>query len=714
MKKIASSASVKVLGLVICIFSAHAAIAAESSSESGISSNEEGEVVVTARRRAESLQDVPVSVTALDQAQLETSGIASLRDLGAQMPGVNFTERSNLNTQLTIRGVGGDARNIGIEAGVGMYVDGVYVPRTSGYNSDLAEISQIEILRGPQGTLFGKNTIGGVINITTRQPSDSFEGSGYASYGNYNALRTQASVSGPLGEGFSARLTVATYDRDGYIHNLFDGRDVNDENRRGARLQLRYQPSDALTFNLSADVTRDRRVTLQTQMGSAAGAAAPYYTGDRFTANSDQPNDDHRDMWGTSLSADYETGSGITLTSITAYRKIDVSVSSDIDQLPINLVNSNPVTDFVRMTSQEFRITSPGDGPFRYVGGLYYYHQRGTALRRIFFGGSLANGRVNQALAITNSYAGYLNADYDLAPGLTLNGGLRYTYERKRGTYLVIATPALSYNFDNLRRKDENLSWTASLTYRINPNLTTYATASRGFKSGGFNLDTISAVNLLASDLIFAPESVTNYEIGLKGSLFDRKLRFSLSAFRMNYNDKQVAQLISTSASPLTSVQVTNAGKARIEGFEAEATLRPLAGLTLTANASYLDAKYTRFDYGALSFKGNRIEFAPDWMAGLQAEYRFGLGKGEVFLVGSANYMGNLYLQANNQPGFYEPGYTLFNARAGYETGPITIALWGKNLTQKEYRTYARVFNGLDQAVYGEPRTYGIEMRYRF
>lgn len=673
-----------------------------------------GEIVVTARRRAESLQDIPLSVTAFNETQLETSGIRSLRDMGALMPGVNFTERSNLNTQLTIRGVGGDARNIGIEAGVGMYVDGVYIPRTSGYNADLAEISQIEVLRGPQGTLFGKNTIGGVINITTRQPSDSFEGSGYVSYGNYNALRTQVSVSGPLADGLSARLTVATYDRDGYIHNLFDGRDVNDENRRGARLQLKYQPDDALTFAFSADVTRDRRTTLQTQMDSPAGAAAPYYTGDRFTANSDQPNDDRRDMWGTSLSANYETSSGLTLTSITAYRKIDVAVSSDIDQLPINNVNSNPVTDYVRMTSQEFRITSPGDGPFRYVGGLYYYHQRGTALRRIFFAGSLANGRVNEALAITNSYAGYVNADYDIASGLTLNGGIRYTYEKKNGEYLVIATPALSYDFDDLRRKDENLSWIGSLTYKINPDLTAYVTASRGFKSGGFNLDTISATGLVAQDLIFAPESVTNYEIGLKGSLIDNALRFSLAAFRMNYSDKQVAQLISTSASPLTSVQVTNAGKARIEGVEAEVTVRPMVGLTLTANASYLDAKYTRFDYGALSFAGNRVEFTPDWMAGLQAEYRWDAGSGEVFAVGSINYMGNLFLQANNQPSYYEPGYSLFNARVGYEAGPVMIALWGKNLTQAEYRTYARVFTGLDQAVYGEPRTYGIEVRYKF
>lgn len=680
-----------------------------------------GDIVVTARRRSESLQDVPLSVTAFGQAELESQGVTSLRDMAHIMPGVQFTERGSLSTQLTIRGVGGDSRNIGIEAGVGMYVDGVYVPRTSGYNSDLAEIAQIEVLRGPQGTLFGKNTIGGVINITTKAPSDTFEGSAYASYGNYDALRTQASISGPLADNLSARLTVATFDRDGYIHNIFDGQDVNDENRRGARLQLLYKAGDSLDITLNADITRDRRTTLQSQMASPAGAAAPYYTGRRFEANTDQPNRDKRDMWGTSLTANYRLPGGLVLSSISAYRKIDVTVSSDIDQLPVNLFNSNPLTDFVQMASQELRLTSPGDGPLRYVGGLYYYHQRGTAVRNIFIGGSLANGAINRAKAITDSYAAYLNADYDLLDTLTLTGGIRYTYEKKTGDYLQIRGPLLSYDFDDLRRSDKNVSWTGSLTYKPSSAFTAYATVSKGFKSGGFNLDTISAPNLIPDDLVFGPEAVVNYEIGIKGQAFDRMLRFSLAAFQMDYSDKQVAQIVATAASPVPSIQVTNAGKAKIRGIELETTLRPMKGLSLSANAAYLDAKYTRFDYSApgaavtISYAGNRIEFTPDWTLGAQGEYRFGIGSGEGFVTGAVNYNGETYLQPEALPKYREPGYALVDARIGYETANgVTIALWGKNLTQKAYRTYARVFGGLDQLVYGEPRTYGVEVRYRF
>ncbi|ARR56583.1 ligand-gated channel protein [Rhizorhabdus wittichii DC-6] len=720
MKKIISGSSIKVLGVILCMAPAHAVFAAEAGADSEVSSVDSGEIVVTARRRAESLQDVPVSVTAFDQAQLETAGIKSLRDMSRLMPGVQFTERGSLSTQLTIRGVGGDSRNIGIEAGVGMYLDGVYIPRTSGYNADLAEIAQVEVLRGPQGTLFGKNTIGGVINITTKEPGDTVEGSVYASYGNYNAFRTQASISGPLSDTLSAKLTVATYDRDGYIHNIFNDQDVNDENRRGARAQIVFKPSDALKVKLNADFTRDRRTVLQTQMDSPVGAAAPYYTGNRFEANSDQPNGDKRNMWGTDLTAEYSLPNDMVLASISAYRKIDVTVSSDIDQLPINLFNSNPLTDFVQMASQEFRITSPGDGPFRYVGGLYYYHQKGTALRKIYIGGSLANGALNRAKAITNSYAAYINADYDLLPQLTLNGGLRYTYEKKTGDYLQVRGPVLSYDFDDLRRTDKNVSWTGSLTYKPTRELTIYGTVSKGFKSGGFNLDTIGAANLISRDLIFGPESVINYEAGIKGQLFGRLLRYSLAAFRMDYSDKQVAQIVPTGASTVSSVQVTNAGKARIKGFEVEATLRPFEGLSLSGNASYLDAKYTRFDYStigstvAVSYAGNRIEFTPDWMIGGQAEYRFPAGPGEVFLVGSATYTGDMYLQPEKLPKYRESGYTLIDARIGYEVGDLMIALWGKNLTKQDYRTYARVFGGLDQAVWGEPRTYGVEMRYRF
>ncbi len=678
------------------------------------------EIVVTARRRDETVQDVPLSVSAFSGAQLEGRGVSTLKDLQHAIPGLQYSDRGNLQTELTIRGVGGDSRNIGIESGVGMYVDGVYVARTSGYNADLTDLERVEVLRGPQGTLFGKNTIGGVINITSRKPTDETEGQVFASYGNFNALRTQASLSGPLSDNLFAKFTVATWDRDGYIHNVYDGRDLNDENRRGGRLQLRWLPTDQLEINVSADVTRDRRHAVLNQMNSTSGAAAPYYTGDRFEANTDQRNEDSRDMWGVSLTADYTLASGHVLTSISAVRDIQILVYSDIDQTPLDLFHSGPFTDNSRMFSQELRLVSPSDGPLTYVAGLYYFRQDSDGIRRVYIGGLLANGAINDAAVLTNSYAGYLNADYKLTDKLTLTGGIRYTQEKKSGEFLQIR-PNLNYDFQDMRRKDSNWSWVGSLRYEFNENLTSYVSVSRGYKSGGFNLDTIGAPNLIASDLTFAPEEVTNYELGIKGRSSDDLVRFNLAVFDLEYQDKQVSQFISTGATTIPSNQVTNAGRARIRGFEADATLKPCAGFTLTATAAYLDAKYTRFDSAAsiggvlLSYAGNRIERTPDWTASATAEYRHAMDHGDLVLSGTASYTGDVHLQADNLDRNFENGYLLFDARVGYEMeNGFSLSLWGKNLGKKDYRTFARVFAGLDQAVYGEPRTYGIDLRYRF
>jgi iron complex outermembrane receptor protein len=678
------------------------------------------EIFVTARRRSESLQNVPLSVSAFSGDQLEQQGMTTLSDLQHAIPGLQYSNRGYLQTEMTIRGIGGDARNVGIDSGVGMYVDGVYVARSSGYNADLSEVEHLEVLRGPQGTLFGKNTIGGVINIITKKPSEEVTGFVNASFGKYNALRTQASVSGPLGQNFYGKITTATWNRDGYLHNIFDGLDYNNENRRGGRLQLRWLPTDKLELNLNADVTQDRRRAVLNQMGSAKGAAAAFYTGDRFQLNTDQRNSDSRDMWGTSLTADYKLDNNAVLTSITAYKKINILVYSDIDQTPNDLFHSGPFTDRSQMFTQELRYVSSGSEAFRYVGGLYYYYQNVKGERFISILNNPALKAYNNAAAKTNSFAGYLNADYDILQNLTLTGGIRYTYEKKDGSYLQTRA-GLNYNFPSLERTDKNLSWTASLDYKITPNATAYVTVSKGFKSGGFNLDTLSSPNLIATDISFNPESVINYEAGLKGRALDGKLHFSGAVFDMEYKNKQVSQFVGTGATVVPSIQVTNAGAARIQGFELETTIKPVSGLTLSGNAAYLHARYTSFENAAkinnvfVSFTDHVVERTPKWTAGASAEYRFPLEKGDMVVMGNMTYTGETYLQPDNFPANFEPGYTLFDARIGYQGhNGMSVFLWGKNLSNKGYRIYSRQFAGLDQVVFGEPRFYGIDFSYHF
>jgi len=697
-----------------------AAGASAQTAETTVADASDGDIIVTARRRDESSQNVPLSLSAFGAAQLEAQGITTVKDLQHLIPGLQYSDRGTLQTELTIRGVGGDSRNIGIESGVGMYLDGVYVARTSGYNADLADIQQVEVLRGPQGTLYGKNTIGGVINITTKKPTEKTEGSFFASYGNYNAIRTQASISGPLAETLFAKVTVATWDRDGYIRNVFDNARYNNEDRRGGRVQLRWLASDQLEINANADVTRDRQRFVLNQANSPAGAAAPYYTGNRFEMNSDQRNLANRDMWGASVTADYTMANDLMLSSISAFRKIDILVYSDIDQTPLDLFHSGPFTDESKMFSQELRIVSPGGDAFRYVGGLYYFRQDAKGIREVFINGTSANGASNDAGVLTNSYAAYVNADYDVSSALSVTGGLRYTIEKKSGRFFQ-RRPNLNYNFPDLYRKDSNLSWTGSLKYAFSPRLTAYGTVSKGYKSGGFNLDTIGAPNLIANDLVFGPEAVTNYEIGLKGRTASNLLRFSAAIFNMEYSDKQVSQFIPTGAASLPSNQVTNAGRARIRGVEGDVTLRPFEGFSLTVNGTYLDAKYTQFASAAIvggvpiSYAGNHIERTPKWTGSATAEYRYPISGGDLVMAGSVTHTGDTDLQADNALRNFEPGYTLFDGRFGFAADSgLDITLWGKNLGKKTYRTFARVFAGLDQAVYGEPRTYGVELRYHF
>lgn len=428
------------------------AVAQSAESEAAADSDAIAEVVVTARKRNESQQNVPLSVAAFDSSTLESRGVTTVADMQNLVPGLHYQERGNLQTELTIRGVGGDARNPGIDSGVGMYVDGAYVPRTSGYNSDVTDIAQIEVLRGPQGTLFGKNTIGGVINITTRKPSEEVERSVFASIGNYGAIRTQAVLSGPLSDHVSAKVTAATWNRDGYIENRVRGEKLNDEDRLGGRLQLRYRPSESLDVNLSLDKTRDRRLGVLNQMGSPAGAAAPYFTGNRFVVDADQRNVDSRDMWGATLGVDYEFSNGMTLTSITAFRDIDILVYSDVDQTPLDLFHSGPFTDDTTMYSQELRLVSSDDSALRYVAGLYYYYQDVGSFREVYINGSRAI--VIDAGATTRSLAAFANVDYDFTDRLTATVGVRFGEDKKDGT---LQQTRANLNYDlTLDRRDEN------------------------------------------------------------------------------------------------------------------------------------------------------------------------------------------------------------------------------------------------------------------
>lgn len=675
------------------------------------------EIVVTARYREESLQEVPIAITTVSGDQLERVTAVSLKDIRFLVPSLHYQDRSALQTELTIRGVGGDARNIGLESGVGLYIDGVYAGRTAAYNLDLADVAQIEVLRGPQGTLYGKNTTGGAINITTKKPTEELSAFATASYGNYDAVRFKGTISGAISDKVYGKLVVATWDRDGYLKNLFNGQKLQSEQRRAALAQLRFVPSDNFEVVLSGDVTFDDQDTILNQLGSPAGFGAPYFSTDRFVVNTDQANSTERDMYGASLSATYSLDSGHTLTSITSYRDLEITVFSDIDQTPLDIFRSGPFTDNSEQITQELRLASPGDQFLDYVAGIYYYRQDANATRNIYQNGGpifFTDGPVD-----TRSFAGFINATANFTDKLSLNGGVRVTYEKKEGSYIQVSpVGVLNKDIPELRVSVTEPSWSASLNYRWTDSVSTYVSASNGFKSGGFNVDPLATpAPLTADEITFLPEFVTTYEFGFKSEFLEGKARLSGAVFYTDYKDRQVPQFEFVGGVP--TVITRNAGEAEVKGFEVEFAAVPSDWFQFYGGISYLDGEYTKFagaTTGGADYTGNVTEKTPKWNVNLGAELRAPVGSSELVVAPQFAYLGETFLQPDNGPFNVEDGFIVFNVRAGVEfnDGAYGLYFWGKNLTDSVYKEFARQFGGSDQVLYGEPRTYGVEISAKF
>lgn len=686
------------------------------------------EIIVTARKRAESLQDVPLAVTTITSADLERMAAVSLKDLKHIVPSLHYSDRSALQTEITIRGVGGNARSIGIESGVGLYVDGVFAGRTNAYNLDLANIEQIEVLRGPQGTLFGKNTTGGALNIVTRKPTEEFEGSASLGFGNYGAIRLKGSLAGALSDNVFARLTVATWDRDGYLHNLFDGSELQTQERRAARLQLTFLPSENVEINFSADMTTDDQDTILMQLGSGAAYGCPspcvdltpFFNNDRFVVNTNQPNTTKRDLQGYSLTIDYTLKSGSTLTSITAFRDSEIILFSDIDQTPLDIDRSGPFTDNSEQFTQELRLASPGEDTVNYVVGLYYYKQDAEAHREIYTGPGLLLAQTDGPVD-TEALAAFANVDFNITDQFTLTAGVRVTDEEKTGSYTQVTglpVPSFNKSFPNLKTSSTETSWTVAANYKWSNDVSTYLSASRGFKSGGFNVDPlITPAALTADELTFKPEFVTTYEVGLKADLLDSRMRIGAAVFITDYVDRQVS--VWESIGGFASILQRNAGKSEITGAELEFKYAASEKLTLYGALSVLDGEYVEFTNATAAgddFSGNATEKTPYSNIFIGADYRAPVGNGELVIAPQFARVGKTYLQPDNGPFNVENGYSVWNLRVGYEygNGRYGIYLWGKNLGDEDYKEFARQFRGSDQVLWGEPKTYGVTFTVNF
>lgn len=713
--------------------SAGAAMAQEAPEQEGLE-----DIIVTARKAAEDLQEAPLSVSAYTAATLERLGIADLGDVAQRTPGMQFGDFGDIKLSPTsLRGIVGDASSAGADPAVGYYVDEVFVGQGAGANIDLFDIARVEVLRGPQGVLFGRNTIGGVISITTERPSDTFEASALAEFGDFDHRRFAASISGPLGDSVSAKLAVSGRERGGTSENVWLDRDVNTLGSWSARSQFLFELNSNTELALTADYNavdqeplvyetiRYNEATTLPQVLDLNGLPRNTNANDR-NVYSDSINEETLDAIGFSARFVTEIG-GVGVTNIASYRTHDYYNRNDTDRSPLSILYDGDPEEVSRW-SEELRLDW-STGPVDWIAGVYYFQQTtdnqsfvevGSDLADLIGDPSLTGVLAGSTATLdTTSTALFASATWAVNERLDIALGGRYTRDEKEIAYIQTDPIALLGGDANINASDEWSEFTpnANVRYRFTPDILGYATVSRGFKSGGFN-DALGS----GTGIAFDTETLWNYEIGLKSEFFDRRLRVNVAVFYMDWASIQVLE--DNPATPAIYDPITtNAGAAHSQGIEIEIDAAPTDQLRLGASFSLLEAQ---FDEGALP-NGDplqRIPFSPDYTASFNAQYTWPLPSGdEVSLLGEYVARGEAFLGYDNQPDSRVDPYGLVNLRLAYahnaDAGDWSVALWGRNLTDETYNVrmfdlYDLDFVGQRFAILGDPRTYGVELRYEY
>ncbi|WP_379920485.1 TonB-dependent receptor [Erythrobacter sp. R86502] len=718
----------------------------------------EGEIIVTARRREERLVDVPVAVTAFEQADLQRLQAVDLSGLQAAAPNLNLVQGrgSAASANIFIRGLGQPDALQTFDPAVGIYVDGVYLSRIQGALLNLFDVERIEVLRGPQGTLYGKNTTGGAISVVSRKPDlNDVRVQGSALYGSYDQIVLNGYANAPLVTDRIALSLAGQWDkRDGLVTDPRTGRRYNDRDSLTVRGILRAQATDALEIIASGDYNRQRNaLTLGYPTARLGGVrpipANPYGEYD-FRASTSFTGDEGQRLehWGANLTANLTLSDALTLTSITSWRKLDPELFVDIDATEAELGDVFVGID-QRQFSQEVQLKWDTDR-FSGVFGLFYLNETVSSHQEAYaddlFGVPFT--RLIDDSQNTKSYAAFGQATYDFTDRLSLTAGLRYTKEERtydRFTTTVSTFPALngiSFSFPgslpaplNEDNKATFDAFTPSVTLSFKPGADSqiYVTAARGFKSGGFNGRANSLADLTqvvdgVPQLVttFEPETVWTYEGGAKASFLDGRVYVAGSVFYSDFRNFQAR----VGGGAVATFPVLNAGKMSIWGAELEGVVKPTRNWTLRSTFGFLDAQYDEFNDGrrpptfSCNPTGNQITcepaFAPPITFTVGTDYRIPLGDaGSVTLGGDARFVDRHFLSVDNRPGLVEPGYWLANAFVRFDDADRRFYVQGgvKNVFDELYRTDGQEFSSVGniQTVYfGDPRTYNVMVGFAF
>ncbi|HKY82328.1 MAG TPA: TonB-dependent receptor [Sphingobium sp.] len=725
-------------GALLSLFATSAAHAQNSATSAETAQDSGGlqEIVVTAQRRSENLQKVPIAVAVVTNEAIQAAGVTDLQSLKVVSPGVQV-QNNNGFTFGIIRGVGSRSVGPGVELPIAVYVDGVYLASPSAGALQFNNIAQVEILKGPQGTLFGRNATGGLIQILTKDPKSDPSGNINFSFDNYDTLQSSAYFTSGIAENLSADIAFAsTIQGEGYGTNLANGRDVYRIDRDiNVRSKWLFTPGEDTELRLIFDYGENKNSRNAARLAPGATPTAAYAAGyvepeNNWDINANDQVSSFVRSRGVSLRVDHDLGS-VKVASITAYRKLDSFTITDNDwtsnptnqrRLEIPLGN--------RQFSQELQLLSDNDGPLTWMVGAYYFRDRGVYpdQRTIVTSGPAQITFVTNARTRTESLAGFGQATLALTDALNVTAGLRYTDEKRRinasqNQLLSIAggAPTTTVLVAPFEREDKisKLTWRLAVDYSFAKDVLAYASFNRGFRSGGFNSATLTLPT-------FRPEVLDAYEVGLKTMTLDRRLRLNVAGFYYDYQDVQV-----TRVEPV-GIGIYNAEGEEIYGGELELEAQITDQFSLQGGYQYVHARYKDFP-GALigvpnptggyvltvgNAKGNHGAYAPEHSFTAAAKYTVPLATGELVFNANVLWQSDYFPEPDNV--VREQSYELVNGSIQWDTGKgITATIWGRNLTNSKVAGLSGLnavggTNAEHRIIYDPPRTYGVSLGFQF
>lgn len=735
------------------------------------------EVIVTANRREESLQSVAMAVSAFSEDMMRDQGIVDLKGITERTPGFTMGTFNPGQPQLYIRGIGSNEDGAGGDQSVIVFIDEVYIGRSAGMDIDLFDLERVEVLRGPQGTLFGKNVVGGAVNMITRKPTEETVMQVEATLGDYNARTLRGLVSGELSEGVYGKASFSTRRRDGYFESAVNDlpqytgakvADTHDVNSDSMRLGLRFVPSEDLEINVSASYSQIDKLGQPDHFIEPPNAPGVGYVASAALI----PNYDNKIHTGLFVDAgsfesssnsfmarvDWDIRDDLLLTSITSFRNVDAENVDEIggtqsgnalNQLYASvlapgttiLYGANFYTDESDTFTQELRLTSTGDGPLQWVGGLYYMTEETHRIESIGVGVDVAlpGGAILGAVPYipgsddqnneTSSMAIFGQATYDLTEKLSITAGARYTSEEKdmnrTGTADLLGIVG-AFDFETSEDWSE-LTTKLSLEYQQTDDVFWYATYSEGFKSGGYQ--GLAATEIAAASP-FNPEFAELLEAGVKSEWFDKRMRLNASVFTTDYQDLQILQLLvpdSLAAQGVqTGVLVTqNAADATVEGLELEFTAFPIENLTIQGSATWLDTAFDNFSVpsgytapgdGLTDRSGNGLRNAPDFAYNLLVRYDWQLASGASLAAQvDWRYKDLVWQDPDNLLFSAVPEYNAGDLRLTYTTaaGNTQVSAWVTNFTDEDYFLHNYPTLGVGNATPAPPRMVGLTVFWR-